>query len=74
MDEDISQLFLDALSSNSIEERTELYHQFQQAVHDGYYFIPMWVETSNFAVSDAHPSFSSCIDTSGNFDPTKLAD
>ena len=64
--EDLVKAFNDASASRDQAERIEIYAQFQQLMHDNYLFIPMWVESKNYAVSDAHPSFEAALD-SGSF-------
>lgn len=63
-----------ALASHDQAERTKLYQEFMQEIHDQYLFVPIYTGTKNYGVNDAHSSFAAAIDNSCTVDPTKLAD
>lgn len=67
-------LFQRGSASRDQEERVEIYHEFQQIMHDEYLYIPMWVETKNYGVLDEHSSFASALDNNNMLNPTKLTD
>ena len=73
-DERLVDLFNQGSASRDQAERVEIYHEFQQIMHDEYLYIPMWVETKNYGVKDIHSSFGSALDSSNQLDPTKLTD
>ncbi len=63
-----------ALASHDQAERTKLYQEFMQQIHDDYLFIPVYTGTKNYGVSNVHSSFAAAIDNSCTVDPTKLTD
>ena len=67
-------LFTRGSASRDQAERTEIYKEFQQIMHDQYMYIPMWVETKNYGAKDVHTSFEAALDGSNQLDPTKLTD
>ena len=73
-DERLVDLFNRGSASRDQEERVEIYHEFQQLMHDEYLYIPMWVETKNYGVLDEHSSFASALDNNNMLNPTKLTD
>lgn len=68
------ELYNKAISSHDQAERTELYQEFMQNIHDEYLFIPVYTGTKNYGVNDVHSSFAAAIDNSCTVDPTKLTD
>lgn len=73
-DERLVDLFNQGSASRDQEERVEIYHEFQQIMHDEYLYIPMWVETKNYGVLDEHASFESALENNNMLNPTKLTD
>ena len=73
-DESLVDLFNRGSSSRDQDERIEIYHEFQQIMHDEYLYIPMWVETKNYGVKEEHTSFESALENNNMLNPTKLTD
>lgn len=73
-DSTLADLFNRGSASRDQSERVEIYHEYQQYMHDQYYFIPLYAETKNYGVNEAHTSFDSALDASNQLDPTLLTD
>lgn len=73
-DERLVELFNAASASRDHDERVELYKEFQQLVHDECLYIPMWVDTINYVVNNAHTSFESALNSANHLDSTALTD
>ncbi|MDR1766110.1 MAG: ABC transporter substrate-binding protein [Lachnospiraceae bacterium] len=73
-DEELVRLFDEGSSSRDHDERVEIYRRFQQKMHDECLFIPMWTDTLNYGVSNAHASFESALNMNGFFNPCLLTD
>lgn len=43
-------------------------------MHDNYYYIPLYQDTKNYGVAEAHTSFTNALDSSNQLDPTLLTD
>jgi peptide/nickel transport system substrate-binding protein len=71
---EVSSLFTQAASSRDNTERAELYAEYQEAVHDQYLFIPMWIGTLNYGVLATHTSFQNALDANNTFNPCLLTD
>jgi peptide/nickel transport system substrate-binding protein len=73
-DPELINLFNEGQGSSDKAQRTAAYKKFQKLIHDGYYFIPMWVDSSNYIVLNAHAGFDAALDANGFLDPTLLTD
>ncbi|MDR0518469.1 MAG: ABC transporter substrate-binding protein [Clostridiales Family XIII bacterium] len=73
-DPSLADLFNKGATTKDQAARVDIYKQFQQKIHDDYLFIPMWVETLNYGVSDTHKSFSDAVNANCLLDPCKLTD
>ena len=73
-EDEAADLFNRASASRDQAERTQLYKEYQEYIHDNYLFIPMWNETKNYGVKDGHNSFEGALDNSNQLNPTLLAD
>lgn len=73
-DSELVEFFTSGASSRDKDERIGIYQSFQQKIHDEYLYIPMWIDTLNYGVSDAHSSFEAAIDTNCQFNPCLLTD
>jgi ABC-type transport system substrate-binding protein len=71
---EVSTLFTQAASSRDNAERAALYAEYQEAVHDQYLFIPMWIGTLNYGVLATHTSFQNALDANNTFNPCLLTD
>ena len=66
--------FNSGISSHDQGERTKIYQEFMQFIHDNYLFVPIYSGTKNYGVNNAHSSFAAAIDNSCTVDPTLLTD
>ncbi len=66
--------FNSGISSHDQAERTKIYQEFMQFIHDNYLFVPIYSGTKNYGVNNAHSSFAAAIDNSCTVDPTLLTD
>ncbi len=73
-DSDLVSLFNDGSASRDQDERVEIYAEFQQMMYDGYYYIPLYIETKNYGVMDEHTSFESALNATNQLDVTLLTD
>ena len=73
-DETATDLFNRGSASRDQAERTQIYKEYQEYLHDNYLYIPMWNETKNYGVKDGHNSFESALDNSNQLNPTLLTD
>lgn len=73
-DETCADLFNRGASTRDQAERVEIYHEYQQYLHDQYYFIPLYQDTKNYGVLEGHTSFANAMDSSNQLDPTLLTD
>lgn len=73
-DERLIELFNAAAASRDHDERVDLYKEFQQLVYDECLYIPMWVDTINYVVNDAHTSFESALNSANHLNSTALTD
>lgn len=73
-DETATDLFNRGSASRDQAERTQIYKEYQEYLHDNYLFIPMWNETKNYGVKDGHNSFEAALDNSNQLNPTLLTD
>lgn len=73
-DPDLVAIYEAASSSRDQAERDELYRQFQVGMHEQYLYIPMWIDTLNYGVSDSHSSFDSAVLAGNRFNPCLLTD
>lgn len=73
-EDEMAPVFTDAAASRDHAERVQLYAEYQKLMNEGYYFLPMWVETKNYAASDEHPGFANALDGAMCFDATMLVD
>lgn len=67
-------LFNRGSASRDQSERVAIYKEFQEIMHDEYLYIPMWADTKNYGVNDAHSSFENALTASNMLDPTLLTD
>ena len=73
-DDTLADLFNRGSSERDQAARTEIYHEYQQYMHDNYYYIPLYQDTKNYGVAEAHTSFTNALDSSNQLDPTLLTD
>ena len=66
--------FNSGISSHDQAERTKIYQEFMQFIHDNYLFVPIYSGTKNYGVNNAQSSFAAAIDNSCTVDPTLLTD
>lgn len=67
-------LFNRGSASRDQAERETIYKEFQEIMHDEYMYIPMWSDTKNYGVNDAHSSFGNALTAANMLDPTLLTD
>lgn len=73
-DTSVAELFNSGITEHDQSKRVEIYKQFQQALYDDYFFIPVWVETFNYGVSNEHQSAEAAIDVNNYLNPCLLTD
>lgn len=73
-DDTLADLFNRGSASRDQAERVEIYHEYQQYMHDQYMFVPLFADTKNYGVQEAHASFAAALDSSNQLDPTLLTD
>ncbi len=73
-DDTLADLFNQGAAERDQAKRTEIYHEYQQYMYDNYYFIPLYQDTKNYGVAEAHVSFTNALDSSNQLDPTLLTD
>ena len=73
-DDTLADLFNQGAAERDQAKRTEIYHEYQQYMYDNYYFIPLYQDTKNYGVAEAHASFTNALDSSNQLDPTLLTD
>ena len=73
-EDEAADLFNRGSASRDQAERTQIYKEYQEYIHDNYLFIPLWNETKNYGVKDGHNSFASALDNSNQLNPTLLTD
>ncbi len=73
-EDEAADLFNRGSASRDQAERTQIYKEYQEYIHDNYLFIPLWNETKNYGVKDGHNSFEAALDSSNQLNPTLLTD
>jgi peptide/nickel transport system substrate-binding protein len=73
-DPDLVELFVQGSAGRGQDARIDIYKQFQDGVHERYLFIPVWVETMNYGVLDAHSSLVDALDVNNQLNATLLTD
>ena len=73
-DDTLTDLFNRGAAARDQAERVEIYHEYQQYMHDNYYFVPLFADTKNYGVVEGHDSFADALDSSNQLDPTLLTD
>lgn len=73
-DDTLADLFNRGSAAREQSERETIYHEYQQYMHDNYYFIPLYQDTKNYGVLEGHASFETALDSSNQLDPTLLTD
>lgn len=69
-----AELFNSGITERDQSKRIEIYKKFQQINYDDCFFIPVWVETFNYGVSNSITSFESAIDSNQTINPCLLTD